>query len=158
MIIKKNKNIINIFGKTFVKNNKNNCKLIIDKKEEELFSVLNIKGKKDIRIKLKEIKPITNISYIFYKCSSLSSLPDISNWNTSNIIDMSCMFEGCSSLSTLPDISNWNTSNVIDMSSMFNGCSSLSSLPDISNWNTIKVTDLSHMFSKCSSLSSLPDI
>ena len=55
------------------------------------------------------------------------SLPDISKWNTNNIINMSGIFNECSSLLYLPDISKWNTNNATDMSYMFNGCSSLSS-------------------------------
>ena len=46
----------------------------------------------------------SNLKYLFYKCSSLSSLPDISKLNINNVIDMSFMFAGCSSLSSLPDI------------------------------------------------------
>ena len=95
------------------------------------------------------------MSYIFYRCSSLSSIPDISKWNTNNIVDMSYMFYRCSSLSSLPDLSNWNTNNIIDMSHMFSGCSKLSSF--ISKW-TIKNTDIRCMFYKCSSLIPLPDI
>ena len=57
------------------------------------------------------------------------------------------MFEGCSSLSSLPDISKWNTNNVTDMGGMFYNCSSLSSLPDISKWNNI--TNISEMFDDC---------
>ena len=63
------------------------------------------------------------MSGMFNWCSSLSSLPDISKWNTNNVINMSNMFYGCSSLSSLPDISNWNTNNVNDMSGMFYNCS-----------------------------------
>ena len=55
------------------------------------------------------------MSYIFDKCHSLISLPDISKWNTNNVIDMSWIFHGCNSIISLPDISKWNTSNVIDM-------------------------------------------
>ena len=43
-------------------------------------------------IKLKGIKNITDMSYMFYECSKLSSLPDISKWNTSNVKDMSYIF------------------------------------------------------------------
>ena len=75
---------------------------------------------------------------MFYGCSSLSSLPDISKWNTINVNYMASMFCGCSSLLSLPNISKWNTSNVNDMSWMIRGCLSLSSLPDISKW---KVND-----------------
>ena len=99
-----------------------------------------------------------NISYTFFDCVSLKSLPDISKWNTSNVFDMSVIFAGCSSLSSLPDISKWNTSNVIDMSGMFFNCSSLLSLPDISKWNINNVIDMKSMFWNCSSLTSLPDI
>ena len=35
------------------------------------------------------------------------------------------MFWECNSLTSLPDISNWNNNNVTNMSSMFNGCNSL---------------------------------
>jgi len=49
------------------------------------------------------------MGYMLTACSSLSSLPDISKWNTNNVNDMKCMFYGCSSLSSLPDISKWNT-------------------------------------------------
>ena len=42
------------------------------------------------------------------------------------------MFGECQSLSSLPDISNWNTNNVANISHMFSECKSLSSLPDIS--------------------------
>jgi len=39
------------------------------------------------------------------------------------------MFDGCYSLESLPDISKWNTNNVIDMSGMFADCSSLGKKP-----------------------------
>ena len=45
---------------------------------------------------------------MFEKCHSLISLPDISKWNISNIIDMRRIFENCNSLISLPDISKWN--------------------------------------------------
>ena len=62
---------------------------------------------------------VTNMSYMFYNCSSLTSIPDISNWNTKNVIDMSYMFCGCSSLEIIPDISKWDTTNVQNDSCMF---------------------------------------
>ena len=66
-------------------------------KEKYTFGLFTTK--KDIlEIKLKGITNITNASCMFYKCSSLSSLPDISKWNTSNVTNMSCMFYDCFSL------------------------------------------------------------
>ena len=97
------------------------------------------------------------MSNIFSGCSSLSSLPDISKWNTNNVTDMYSMFSECSSLSSLPDISKWNTNKVTDMSHMFYYCSSLSLLPNISKWNTNNVSDMNDMFFRCTSLSSIFD-
>jgi len=156
----KNEEYIKLFGYKFVENNKNICKMIIDNKEYEIEDKYDVKNynKNILKIKLKEINIITNMSYMFYKCSSLLSLPDISKWNTNNVKNMSYMFDGCSSLSSLPDISTWITNNVKDMSYMFNGCSSLSTLPDISKWNTNNAINMSFMLYKCSSLLSLPDI
>ena len=153
-----NNNKIKIFGSDFVERNINNCKLIIEGKEEDLKEKMNLLDKDRIEIKLKGITNITDMSCMFDECSSLSSLPDISKWNTSNIIDMSYIFNKCPLLSSLPDISKWNTSNVTDMGGMFYKCSSLSSLPDISKWNTSNVTNMNSMFSECPLLSSLPDI
>ena len=178
---------INIFGSQFVKNNKKFCTMIIDGKEYELSTTFDVKNYEDnqLEIKLKGIDNVTDMSYLFYKCSTLSSLhkfsklnthnvtrmsdmfydcssltslPDISKWNTNNVTHMTEMFCGCSSLKHLPDISKWNTSNVTNMKEMFSGCTSLSSLPDISKWNTSNVTNMREMFSGCKSLISLPDI
>ena len=98
------------------------------------------------------------MSSIFYGCSNLSYLPDISKWNTKNVTDMSSIFYGCSKLSYLPDISKWNTNNITDMSSIFYGCSNLSYLPDISKWNTNNVIDMSFMFLDCFSSKRLSNL
>ena len=45
---------------------------------------------------------------------------------------MNSLFKGCSSLESLPDISKWNTGEVVDISSFFYNCSNVESLPDIS--------------------------
>jgi len=154
-----NKNI-KIFGSEFVKNNKYNCKMIIDNKETEIAEEYNFNNYNNniLKIILKGINNVTNMSYMFCGCSSLSNLPDISKWNINNVTNMSYMFCGCSSLSNLPVISKWNINNVTNMSYMFCECSSLSNLPDISKWITNNVTNMNSMFCGCSSLSNLPDI
>ena len=65
---------------------------------------------------------------------------------------MNSVFNGCSSLISLPDISKWNTSDVVSKNKSFNDCSSLNSLSDISKWNTENVENLSYSFRNCSSL------
>ena len=62
---------IKILGDIFVETNKLNCKLIIDNKEQELISNLNLENinNKNLIIKLIEINPITDMSYMFSECS-----------------------------------------------------------------------------------------
>ena len=186
--IEKNTEKIRLFGDNFVKNNKNNCYLLIDGKQKELCTefILNPNQKQNdyLEIKLTEIQKITNmscmfnqcrlykipeisnlvskyvtdISGMFYQCESLISLPDISKWDTRNVINMSYLFYECKSLKTLPDISKWDTGNVNDISFLFYECKSLVSLPDISKWNTKNIINMSSMLSNCILLKSLPDI
>ena len=179
---------IRIFSKKFVENNRNNCKIIINEKEQEITEYINkyeINTKDNLlQVKLKEINTIFDMSYMFFECRRLIMITSM-NWNTNKVTDMSYMFSSCLSLTylsdlskwkmnnvrsikgmfelcisipSLPDISNWNTSNIINMSLIFNKCTSLSILPDISKWDTNNVTDMSGIFNECSSLKSLPDI
>jgi surface protein len=87
-----------------------------------------------------------NLSLMFESCYSITNIPNINSWNTSNVTDMSYMFQGAESFND--NIGNWDVSNVITMNSMFdtallfnNGGSTT-----ISNWDTSNVTDMSHMF------------
>ena len=59
---------------------------------------------------------------MFNNCSSLTSLPDISNWNTTNVTNMNSIFYYCSSLTSFPDISKWIINDELDKNSMFDGC------------------------------------
>ena len=101
---------------------------------------------------------VNDMSYLFRNCSSLKYLSNLSQLNTINVTNISYMFYGCISLSNLSDISNWNISNVTDMSAIFYDCTSLTSLPDISKWDTSNIIDLSFLFYECTSLISLPDL
>jgi len=151
---------IKLFGKNFVITNKNNIKIEIKDKEYELmeeYDINNISEDK-LEVKLKILQTITDLSFMFDNCLSLSSISNLSKFDSYEILNMKDMFNGCSSLKSLPDISKWNTSNVFYLSNIFSKCSSLSFLPDISKWNTDNVEDMSFLFFKCSSLSSLPDI
>ena len=95
---------------------------------------------------------VTDMSYMFDNCSSLTSL-DVTHFNTANVTNMSSMFSSCPSLTSL-DVTHFNTAKVTDMSYMFCRCLSLTSL-DVTYFNTAKVTDMSYMFSRCFSLTSL---
>ena len=161
-------NKLRLFGEEFVKNNKDNCSIIIDGKNQELSEHININEKMRkkgyLEIKLKENKTISNMSHMFCRGIEeddrilLWQIPDISKWNTINVTDMSYLFCCCENLESLPDISSWNTSNVKDMSNMISYCRNLESLPDISKWDTSNVTDMSHMFANDWKLKLFPDI
>ena len=93
---------------------------------------------------------VINLNKIFFGCSSLLSLPDISKWNTNKFPQMIGMFKGCSSLSSLPDISKWNIKFIPN--DMFKGCSSLSSLPNISAFKTYNNIYFQSMIAQCENL------
>ena len=100
-----NEKKIKIFGKRFVDNNKKNCFLIINNKILEIVEEYTLdKNKLDKKLKIKfiEVFDNTNMSYMFSECNKLSSLTDISKWNTNNVTNMSYMFSGCKNLSSLP--------------------------------------------------------
>ena len=79
---------IKIFGKNFVINNKNNCKIRYNKKEfqlaEKFKSEIYLKTGK-FEIFLIGINKIVDAGYMFSGCSLLISLPDISIWITSEV-------------------------------------------------------------------------
>ena len=100
----------------------------------------------DGAITFAETSDVTNMSSMFYGCSSLTSVPLL---DTSNVTNMSSMFYGCSSLTSVPLL---DTSNVTNMKSMFYGCSSLTSVP---MFDTSKVTEMHNMFYGCSSLETI---
>ncbi len=83
---------------------------------------------------------------MFYSCSSLKSLPDISKWNTKYIKNLNSIFLNCSSLSFIPDISKWKLNNTIKINNIFKGCNSLLIYPDISKWN-INISEISNISS-----------
>ena len=82
---------------------------------------------------------ITDISSLFKEKNQFNQ--GISNWDTSNVTDMSAMF------STSPfnqDIGDWDTSNVTNMSGMFYSTTAFNQ--NIGSWDTSSVTNMSGMF------------
>jgi len=75
---------------------------------------------------------------------------DLSEFDTSNVSDMSFMFSECINLEAL-DIRNLNLSSVTSFNSMFKSCISLKAI-DLSNLDASLATTISGMFSHCSSL------
>ena len=149
---------IRIFGDIFVNINKKNCKLIIHEEETELTNFYNYEeGEKDLEITFVKTGNINDMSYMFYRCSSLNSLEGISNFDMSNVENMACMFYDCKNLEKLDDISKWDTSNLKNIQKMFCNCMSLSSLPPIEKWDMQNVENKEGMFDGCKTCI-IPDI
>ena len=66
----------------------------------------------------------------------------ISNWDVSNVTDMSRMFEGATSFNQ--PLNNWKVSRVEDMRAMFDGAKNFNQ--PLNEWDVRKVTDMSAMF------------
>jgi len=83
---------------------------------------------------------VSNVIDISYMFNNSQFNQDISNWNVSNVKNMKCMFQNSKFNG---DISKWNVSNVENMQSMFFNSPFDG---DISNWDVSNVTDMSFMF------------
>ena len=84
---------------------------------------------------------ITDMSFLFSKGYGLENFNgNISNWNVSNVKNMTAMFKGSQ---FNQDISNWDVSNVKDMTGMF-AYSKFNN--DISKWNISNVIKINWMF------------
>ena len=67
---------------------------------------------------------VTNMRYMFYNCSSLTSL-DVTHFNTAKVTDMGNMFYNCSSLTTIYASSKFVTPQVSKSFNMFYNCKKL---------------------------------
>jgi surface protein len=110
-------------------------------------STLNVKHGILQRVNIVNLGGQTTMSYMFYNCSSLTSVP---LFNTALVTTMSSMFYNCYSLTSVP---LFNTALVTSMLAMFYNCYSLTSVP---LFNTALVTTMSYMFHSCYSLTSVP--
>ena len=106
----------------------------------------------NITLIFKENEQMTTTTNLFNMCSNITKI-DLSNFDSSNINDMSYMFYGCTSLISL-DFNNFDTSTVVDFNSMFAGCTSLTSL-NLNNFGTEQTSYMNNMFSGCSNLTIL---
>ena len=126
-----------------------------DSNKEERFKLFeennlrNILDLKKLDLSNFETSNITNMTNLFAgqaRNNGLIEVGDISNWNTSNVTSTAGMFEGDYALSQPLDLSKWDMSSNKNMQNMFYHTESLPSIGDISNWNTSKVESTYQMF------------
>jgi surface protein len=78
---------------------------------------------------------------------------DISNFDTSNVINMAYMFDHLKSIESI-DVSSFDTSKVTNFAWMFGRCTNIKEL-DISNIDTRNATNIGSMFRQMRSLTTL---
>ena len=93
----------------------------------------------------------TTLYRFFQDLTKLETITGLEYLNTANVTDMSKMFYYCSSLTSL-DVTNFNTAEVTDMGNMFFGCSSLTTIYASSKFVTTQVSNSSGMFYNCEKL------
>ena len=107
---------------------------------------------KEVDISNLDTSKVVNMQYAFNGCSSLEKI-NTDKLDTSNVTNMSSIFANCSNLESV-DLSKLNTKNVTDMSDMFFKCSNLKSI-DLSNFDTSNVENMSYMFGDCNGLTEI---
>jgi surface protein len=115
---------------------------IIDFKNRDDLSFLNLRWILD--------DDVNDLSSLFRgKKLNVSQYQNIgiSDWDVSNVTNMSKMFDGEDAFNQSLD--KWNVSKVTNMSSMFDGASSFNQ--PLNDWNVSKVTNMSGMFYRASS-------
>ena len=96
-----------------------------------------------------DLTGVTDISGIFYGCTSLTN-SDLKN--TGSVTNMSLAFYNCSGISSISTL--LDTQNVSNMSYAFDGCTGITSIP--STFDTSKATNLEYAFADCTSLNAIP--
>lgn len=93
---------------------------------------------------------------IFSRCYNLKEIPDVSDWDVSNVNDLLQMFYSLHSITAPPDVSKWDVRKAGSTSYMFTSNFKLQQAPDIKNWKLESCTFANYMFYNCNKMPS-PD-
>ena len=91
-------------------------------------------------------------SNLFSNFSNVKEFVGLSNFDTSQVTNMSAMFDGCGAKEL--NLNNWDTSNVTDMNNMFSACNNLEKI-NLKSFNTKNVKNMHDMFFGCPKLRKL---
>lgn len=144
-----NNNKPNLYWILTEKMDQNNEKYVEIKFNKEIYQVPDSRM---MNILNDYNKTYERISYkdMFKDCVEIKTLILPSDFDTSNVFDMSGMFKGCVGLEHI-NLSMFNTSSVTNLSSMFENCTSLETV-DISSFDLENVLFIDNIFSNCSKL------
>ena len=85
---------------------------------------------------------------------NLTSLGDLSGWDTSHVTDFANLFFNDQKLGNRNFLKNWNVSQAKTISGMFTNNQNLTKL-DLTGWQTKNIKDLSYTFQNCSNLTEI---
>lgn len=94
------------------------------------------------------VSNVQSFNHMFCDNFRLESL-DLSRWNVSSVKTMFDMFDDNYMLTTIGDVSNWNTASLIDAGGWLNGACSFvgdNGTLDLSGWNTENLKAAGEMF------------
>ena len=106
---------------------------------------------------------LTDISYMFNRCSNLLSVGYFRYFNTQNVKNMCGLFNGCKSLKNFTSSGKpthdiyLNTKAATDMSIMFQGCENLEKI-DTSLYEAKALENVGGMFANCKKIVSIKNI
>ena len=98
-----------------------------------------------LKITATDIPRFSNVRLMpaMFQGTTVSEIPNINNWDVSNVTNMYGMFAGAFAFNQ--DIGNWDVSKVTRMNYMFSQASSFNQ--DIGNWDVSNVSTMYYMFS-----------
>ena len=82
---------------------------------------------------------------MFYKCSSITDIKSLENWNVSNGTNFHMMFSHCN-FSDLRPLNNWNVAKGEQFDKMFGGCKLLKNKNILKNWKLPENIDFNSIF------------
>ncbi|MDR0794008.1 MAG: DUF285 domain-containing protein [Chitinophagaceae bacterium] len=93
---------------------------------------------------IPKLTSLTDMSYMFAGCNSLTAVPGMEKWDVSRVTNLSGMFFNASNFNS--SLAGWNVSNVTNMSNMFYGALAFNQPIDAWGVKTNRVMDISYMF------------
>jgi hypothetical protein len=98
-------------------------------------------------IDVLKLENVTDVSYLFASCTSITTINRSTEWTTTNITNMTSMFHGATNFNS--DLRYWDVQNVTNMHSMFRDAVEYNLI--VSGWVVNNVTDFRFMFAGASS-------
>ena len=146
------------FGDNFVYNNIDKCIIEINDNYMSIEEFLKEYNCKNIPLNIKILlkSTITDLSYMFYNCTSLKKINMFFIDNKyNNITNMSYMFYNCESLIEIPNLSVIDFSKITDISYMFYNCKNLTKFSDIHKLKLNENIITTNIFNNCKDINDL---